>query len=102
MTGTDTPIGFLIPGKSLHRELELFVKTGFSTKEALQAATINPASFLGLEHELGRVKEGYRADLLILDANPLDDIKNTQKSHALVKEGRLYSKEELNAMLNLE
>ena len=102
MTGTDTPIGFLIPGKSLHRELELFVKTGFSTKEALQAATINPASFLGLEQELGRVKEGYRADLLILDANPLDDIKNTQKSHALVKEGRLYSKEELNAMLNLK
>lgn len=102
MTGTDTPIGFLIPGRSLHLELELFVMTGFSNLEALQAATINPASFFELDDELGRVKEGYRADLLILDSNPLEDIKNTQKSYALVKNGRFYSKEELNTMLNLK
>ena len=102
MAGTDTPIGFLIPGRSLHRELELFVMTGFSNLEALQAATINPASFFELDDVLGRVKEGYRADLLILDANPLDNIKNTQKSFALIKNGRFYSKEELNAMLNLK
>ncbi len=102
MTGTDTPIGFLIPGRSLHRELELFVMTGFSNLEALRAATVNPASFFELDDELGRVKEGYRADLLILDANPLDDIKNTQKSYALVKDGRFYSKEQLHAMLNLK
>ena len=67
LAGTDTPIGYLIPGRSLHRELELFVKSGFSSLDALKTATINPAIYFGLENEIGRVKEGYEADLVILN-----------------------------------
>ena len=87
--GTDTPIGFLIPGRSLHRELELFVMAGFSNLEALQSATVNPAVF-GVQDKLGRIKNGYRADLVILDENPLVNIKNTQKIFAVIKDGKFY------------
>ena len=90
MAGTDTPIGFLIPGRSLHRELELFVMAGFSNLEALQSATVNPAAFFGVQDRLGRVKNGYRADLVILDENPLVNIKNTQKIFAVIKDGKFY------------
>ena len=90
MAGTDTPIGFLIPGRSLHRELELFVMAGFSNLEALQSATVNPAAFFGVQDKLGRIKNGYRADLVILDENPLVNIKNTQKIFAVIKDGKFY------------
>ena len=56
MAGTDTPIGYLIPGQSLHKELELLVESGFSNEHVLQAATINPATFLGVERHTGRIK----------------------------------------------
>ena len=67
MAGTDTPIGYLIPGQSLHKELELLVESGFSNEHALQTATINPATFLGVERETGRIKVGYNADLVLLN-----------------------------------
>lgn len=99
MAGTDTPIGFLIPGKSLHNELELLVQSGFSNLEALQTATINPARFFELEDQLGRIKKGYVADLVILDENPLESISNTQKIHAVVKHGRFLSRATLDSLL---
>jgi len=91
MAGTDTPIAFLTPGLSLHEELRVLVEdVGISTSEALKMATINPAKYFNMEGELGSVKENMWADLLILHANPLEDINNTQKIDAVIRQGKLY------------
>jgi hypothetical protein len=80
MAGTDTAPGvYIIPGFSLHDELANFVEAGFTPMESLQTATSNPAKFLGMESTLGSVEPGKIADLVLLNANPLLDIKNTQK-----------------------
>lgn len=87
--GTDTPIGWAVPGFSLHRELELLVLAGLTPIEALRAATLVPASFFGLEERNGRVAVGYEADLIIVDRNPLDDIRNTQRIHSVISRGEV-------------
>ncbi|MFT7286769.1 MAG: hypothetical protein ACI87W_000878 [Halieaceae bacterium] len=87
--GTDTPIGWAIPGYSLHSELEILVAAGLSPLAALAAATLQPARFFGLENELGRILPTYRADLLILEANPLDAIANSRRIHAVIADGRM-------------
>jgi imidazolonepropionase-like amidohydrolase len=100
LAGTDTPPGvYIFPGFSLHEELQRFVAAGFTPLEALQTATINPAKFLGKEHELGTVEPGKYADLVLLDANPLDDIRNTQKIAAVIVNGRYLSRAALDKML---
>jgi imidazolonepropionase-like amidohydrolase len=68
--------------------------------EALQTATLNPAKFLGLQSQLGTVEKGKLANLVLLDANPLDDIKNTRKIAAVVLNGRLLDRVELDQILN--
>lgn len=98
MAGTDTPIAFLTPGLSLHEELVSLVEAGLSTQEALKAATINPAIYFGMENELGSIRESQWADLLILSANPLDDIRNTQQIEAVFKQGKLLGKSELDSI----
>jgi imidazolonepropionase-like amidohydrolase len=100
MAGTDCPIFFLTPGFSLHEELSKLEEAGIPTAEVLKTATINPAIYFGMEEELGRIKEGYWADLLLLDANPLDAIRNTQKINAVIKQGKLYDREALDAILD--
>ena len=77
--GTDTPIGLGIPGWSLHTELAQLVDAGLTPQEALYAATVQAARFMRLEEETGQVAAGMQADLLLLSANPLDDIANTRK-----------------------
>lgn len=77
--GTDTPIGLGIPGWSLHTELAQLVEAGLTPQEALYAATVQAARFLNLETEVGRVAPGMRADLLLLNANPLEDIRNSRE-----------------------
>ena len=67
--------------------------------EALQTATLNPAKFLGRENELGTIEKGKVADLVLLDANPLDDIRNTQKIAGVVANGRYFSRAELDNLL---
>ncbi len=100
LAGTDTPPGvYVFPGFSLHDELQLFVNAGFSPLEALQTATLNPAVFLGLEQQLGAVEVGKVADLVLLDANPLDNIGNTRKIFAVVLQGRFFSRPDLDRML---
>lgn len=94
MAGTDTPIAFLTPGLSLHEELLVMTEAGLSPQEALKTATINPAKYFRLENELGSIKENQWADLLILDANPLEDIRNTQKISAVIKQGKVYGQAE--------
>jgi imidazolonepropionase-like amidohydrolase len=100
LAGTDTAAGVnVFPGFSLHQELEYFVKAGFTPLDSLQTATINPARFFGRTVDLGSVERGKLADLVLLDANPLDDIRNTQKIRAVVLAGRYFSREQLDAML---
>ena len=100
MAGTDTAAGvYVIPGFSLHQELELFVKAGLTPMEALQTATLNPAKFLGRTNDLGTVEKGKIADLVLLDASPLDNISNTQKISAVVLGGRYFSRADLDGIL---
>lgn len=99
MAGTDTLNPFCFPGFSLHDELGLFVRAGLTPIQALQAATINPARFLGRENDLGMVAPGKVADLVLLDANPLDDIGNTRKISAVVLGGKFLSRASLDEML---
>ncbi len=95
MAGTDTPIGFLTPGLSLHEELIVLVESGLTPAEALKAATLNPARYFNMESELGSIKETMWADLVILTANPLENIKNTQRIDAVVKQGKYYDQQAL-------
>jgi imidazolonepropionase-like amidohydrolase len=101
LAGTDTAAGVhVFPGFSLHEELAYFVKAGFTPLEALQTATRNPALFFGKTADWGSVQQGKVADLVLLDANPLDDIHNTQKIRAVVLAGRYLSRGQLDAMLH--
>ena len=95
VAGTDTPAFiYTYPGMALHRELELFVEIGFTELEALQAATINAAKSINLDG-IGVIKEGSIADLVILNDNPLENIKHTQEIHTIVKGGKVYTQEEI-------
>lgn len=87
IAGTDTPIGYLTPGYSLHKELELLFEAGMTAKEVLRSATITPAEFLNIENKIGTIDEGKLADLLILNQNPLESIKNTQDIHLVIAKG---------------
>jgi imidazolonepropionase-like amidohydrolase len=100
LAGTDTPAGVhIFPGYSLHEELERFVAAGFTPLEALQTATINPARFFGIEDQAGAIEKGKFADLVLLSANPLEDIANTQKIAAVVVNGRYFRHADLDKML---
>ena len=99
MAGTDCPIFFLTPGRSLHEELAVLVEAGLSPLEALRTATLNPARYFGMEGELGSLKEGMWADLLILNANPLENIAHTTDINAVVKQGTLYDRAKLDEIL---
>jgi len=79
--------------------LQQFVAAGFTPMSALQTATLNPAKFLGKERELGTIAKGKWADLALLDANPLDNIANTQKIAAVIVNGRYRSRAELDKLL---
>jgi hypothetical protein len=101
MAGTDTAAGIhIFPGFSLHQELALFVKAGLTPMQALQTATLSPAKFLGTTADMGTVEKGKIADLVLLDANPLEDINNTRKIQAVVLAGRYFSRAQLDEMLH--
>lgn len=100
MAGTDTPIGLLTPGRSLHHELKVMVDAGLTPMEALETATLNPARYFEMEDELGTIDEGEWADLLILNANPLEDIENTLEIDTVIKQGKVYDQEALKGILD--
>ena len=100
LAGTAPPGPYWIPGFSIPDELALFVKAGLTPMEALQTATRNPAEFLGLLDSLGTIEKGKTADLVLLNADPLRDIYNTQTIHAVVLNGKLLTKESLRKMLS--
>jgi imidazolonepropionase-like amidohydrolase len=100
LAGTDTAAGVRVyPGFSLHQELELLVQAGLSPMEALQAATLNAGKYLGIP-DTGTIREGKRADLVLLDANPLEQIGNTRKIQSVVLAGRYFSRADLDGLLH--
>jgi imidazolonepropionase-like amidohydrolase len=99
LAGTDTGNPFCFPGFSLHEELALLVIAGLTPVEALRSATLNPAKFLGLDKTLGTIEQDKVADLVLLDANPLEDVRNTQRINAVISNGRLFDRKALDKML---
>jgi imidazolonepropionase-like amidohydrolase len=89
----------VLPGFGLHEELALLVESGLTPMEALQSATRNPARYLNKLAEMGTVEVKKAADLVLLNADPLVDIHNTQKIEAVIMRGRYYSRKELNQMM---
>ncbi|MBK8250156.1 MAG: amidohydrolase family protein [Gemmatimonadetes bacterium] len=99
MLGTDAGDSFVIPGASVHDELGELVKAGLSPAEALRAATLSGATFLGRTAEFGSVQAGRAADLVLLDANPLADITNTRRIRTVIRGGRVFERAALDSML---
>jgi imidazolonepropionase-like amidohydrolase len=99
MAGTDTPNPLALPGHSLHAELGLLVDAGFTPMQALQAATIKPAEYLGLGDRLGSIETGKIADLVLLNVDPLADIRNVGEVFAVVLRGTILIKSELDEQL---
>ena len=94
--GTDTPIGFAIPGYSLHAELQMLVRAGLNPMEALRSATLEPAKFFDLSKEMGSIDVNKKADMLLLDKNPLIDISNTRTITHVISRGRTFNPERLS------
>jgi hypothetical protein len=99
LAGTDTGDPFVLPGFALHDELALLVRAGMTPLEAIQSATRNPARFLGMEGTLGTIQKGKIADMVPLQANPLDDIRNTRQITTVILRGKPFTRERLNGLL---
>jgi imidazolonepropionase-like amidohydrolase len=99
LAGTDTPAGVdVIPGVSLHLELQRFVAAGFTPLEALQTATLNPAKFYNKLPDYGPIQKGRIADLVLLKANPMEDIGNSRKISGVIADGRYISQQGLDQL----
>ena len=101
LTGTDAPLRNSPPGFGLHEELTLLARGGMSPFEVLRSATLEPARYFGMLDSLGTVATGKLADLVLLDANPLQDIRNTRRISAVVANGRLYAGAERERLLRV-
>jgi imidazolonepropionase-like amidohydrolase len=91
VAGTDQAV----PGHSLHREIELYVQSGFTPLEAIQSATTVPAHVMGLDKELGTIETGKRADLILINGDPLQDVHNTRNVEYVITNGTMYHTAEL-------
>jgi len=100
MTGSDGPEWYLAPGFTVHDEIESYVKAGLSNFAALQTATINPAAYLGIDKRKGTIEAGKEADFILLDKNPLEEIKNTRRIKAVFSHNTFYDREQLDTLLN--
>ena len=99
MPGTDTPAFIITPGFSLHEELALFVEAGLTPLETIRSATLLPAEYFGIDHEIGLIAPGMLADLIVLNRNPLENIQNTKDINAVVSKGRFLDREALDTLL---
>ena len=100
LAGTDVLNPYCLPGFSLHGELQLMVEAGLTPIEALQTATINPAVFQGKEDTLGSIETGKTADIVLLTANPLENIGNTAKIDSVILRGKRFTRAMLDEMLD--
>jgi cytosine/adenosine deaminase-related metal-dependent hydrolase len=101
MSGTDTALSYLVPGFSLHQELEVMADVGLSPYDVLKTSTYNPALFLGELDEFGTIEEGKRADLVLLETDPLEDIANARQISGVMVQGRYFDRSDLDLMLSL-
>lgn len=99
LAGSDCGIYGVFYGSGLHDELTLLVEAGLTELEALQSATINAAAYANLADSLGNIKEGMIADLILLDANPLEDIHNTKRIYSVMTNGKYYDRSNLDSLL---
>jgi imidazolonepropionase-like amidohydrolase len=99
LVGSDSLDPFVFPGDSFHHELAELVRAGFTPMDALQAATHGAALFLGRERELGTIEAGHIADLVVLSANPVENIANTRKVWAVIRNGGYYDRTSLDTLL---
>jgi hypothetical protein len=99
MVGTDAGDSFMFPGSSVHDELQDLVTAGLSPAEALRAATLSGAEYLGKTGDLGTVQPGRLADLVLLDADPLADVGNVSRIRAVILNGRVFERRALDSML---
>jgi hypothetical protein len=99
LAGTDLGNPLLVPGVSLHQELEMLVEAGLTPLEGLRSATLNAAKFLAATDSLGTIESGKLADLVLVEANPLENITNTRKIAAVVLNGRYFDRRALDALL---
>jgi imidazolonepropionase-like amidohydrolase len=95
LAGSDYGGGWVIPGVSLHQEFDLLALAGLSPLKVLQMTTINGARFLKREAAMGTVAVGKDANLVLLDANPIDSVQNLHRIHAVIRDGRFYSADAL-------
>ncbi len=100
LIGTDTPNPFVVPGFSVHEELQNFVDAGLTPYEALRSATRDAADFLGASEEFGTVAVGQRADLILVEANPLEDVGNVARRVGVSIRGRWFSEKDLRVLLD--
>ena len=100
LVGTDMPHPFVMPGFSVHEELANFVSTGLSAYEALKAATVDAAEFMSMSGEFGVVRPGARADLILVEGNPLEDVKNASPIVGVMVRGHWLSREALQPKLD--
>lgn len=100
VAGTDAGTSGVVWGLSLHDEIELLVKAGLTTEQTLASATRLPATWLGIEDKIGTVEEGKFADLVLLDASPLDNISNTRKISGVFVNGQWLNSKKIDAMLS--
>ncbi len=99
LLGSDSPQIFNVPGFAIHRELEFLVEAGLTPFEALETGTVNAAKFFGQQRDYGYVTTGKIADLVLLDANPLQDISNSRRVHGVMVRGRWLSRSDINDLL---
>ena len=100
LLGSDAPQIWNIPGFSIHRELQVMVASGLTPFEALQTGTTNVAKFFGTAERTGRIGVGRRADLVLIDGNPLEDIRNTAKISGVMLGGRWMARDEIQRRLD--
>jgi imidazolonepropionase-like amidohydrolase len=94
LSGTDIPNFGLVPGKSLHNELELLADAGIPSSEVLKIATKNGAESMGLLNQTGTIEKGKQADILVLQSNPIEDISNTQDIYMVISDGEIIKRQE--------
>jgi imidazolonepropionase-like amidohydrolase len=99
LAGTETGVPYILPGFGLHDELELMAAAGIPASAVLRIATLAPAQFLEREKDLETIAAGKLADLVLLDADPLQSIANTRRIRAVVANGQLYDRAALDRML---
>ncbi|GJM28317.1 MAG: amidohydrolase [Cyclobacteriaceae bacterium] len=99
LLGSDAPQVFNVPGFALQHEIEMYVGAGLTPYQALETGTVNPAIYFDQQHRTGMIKEGYQADLIMVDGNPLDDISNLDRREGVMIRGKWLSREYLDQRL---